>query len=280
MTEFKSFYKVVGGNEGSKCHYPARLDLYGCGCEHDCKYCYAKSLLDFRKLWNPMSPSVADLSRVQRRIRKLEPGMTVRLGGMTDCFMPSEKIKRNTYHAIQMLNDHGNHYLIVTKSAMVADPEYIKVMDRDKAHIQVTVTTLNDEFCSTYEKASQPSKRIRAIQELQQEGFDVAIRMSPYIPQFWLGDLHKLKEYGIKKALVEFLRVNTWIRKWFQIDYSEYTVKHGGYQHLPLAKKIEYLRPLQGLFKELTVCEDESEAYEYWKQNVNPNPDDCCNLRR
>lgn len=46
--EFKSFFKTVGGNEGNKCHYPTRLDTYGCGCSHDCKYCYAKSLLDFR----------------------------------------------------------------------------------------------------------------------------------------------------------------------------------------------------------------------------------------
>jgi hypothetical protein len=32
-------------------------------------------------------------------------------------------------------------------------------------------------------------------------------------------------------------------------------------------------------FKEVSVCEDESEAYEYWKKNVNHNPEDCCNLR-
>ena len=30
--EFKSFYKEVEGNEGSKCNYNARLDTYGCGC--------------------------------------------------------------------------------------------------------------------------------------------------------------------------------------------------------------------------------------------------------
>jgi hypothetical protein len=30
---------------------------------------------------------------------------------------------------------------------------------------------------------------------------------------------------------------------------------------------------------EITVCEDESRAYEYWKKEFNPNPDDCCNLR-
>ena len=203
--------------------------------------------------------------------------MTVRLGGMTDCFMPSEKIKRVTYHAIQMLNEHGNHYLIVTKSAMVADPEYIKVMDRDKAHVQVTVTTLDDDFCSTYEKASPPSERIRAIERLQAEGFDVTIRLSPYIPQFM--NLDKLRDVKVDKALVEFLRVNTWIRRWFDIDYSEYTVKHGGYDHLPLEKKKEYIRPVLGMFREVTVCEDEDEAYEYWRR-INPNPDDCCNLRR
>ena len=48
--EYKSFYKEVSGNEGNKCHYNVRLDTYGCGCEHDCSYCYAKSLLNFRNL--------------------------------------------------------------------------------------------------------------------------------------------------------------------------------------------------------------------------------------
>ena len=48
MSEFKSFYKTVGGNEGGKCLYPTRLDLYGRGCFHDCAYWYAKSLLAFR----------------------------------------------------------------------------------------------------------------------------------------------------------------------------------------------------------------------------------------
>ena len=27
-------------------------------------------------------------------------------------------------------------------------------------------------------------------------------------------------------------------------------------------------------------CEDVTEHYEYWKQHINPNPLDCCNLRK
>lgn len=30
----------------------------------------------------------------------------------------------------------------------------------------------------------------------------------------------------------------------------------------------------------MTVCEDETEAYEYWKEHFNFNKEDCCNLRK
>ena len=84
MRTYKSFYKEVGGNEGSKCLYSTRLDTYGCGCSHDCKYCYAKSLLSFRGLWNPTDPAVADVNEVEKKLKKIPSGTILRLGGMTD----------------------------------------------------------------------------------------------------------------------------------------------------------------------------------------------------
>ena len=222
--EFKSFIKTVGGNEGNKCNYPTRLDTYGCGCSHDCKYCYAKSLLDFRNLWKPNNPSIADIQKIKRKIAKLPKDIpAIRLGGMTDCFQPIEKTYRVTYETIKALNENRIPYLIVTKSAIVADEEYVEILDKDLAHIQITVTTTNDELSKTYEKASVPSERIRAIEKLQDKGFDVSLRLSPYIPEYV--DLNVLNNVKCDKILVEFLRVNSWIKKWFDIDYSEYTVK-------------------------------------------------------
>ena len=276
MKDFKSIGKTVEGNEGDKCNYPTRLDTYGCGCQHDCSYCYAKSLLDFRDLWNPKNPSVANISDISKAIKKL-PRKVIRLGGMTDCFQPLEKLYRNTYKTIKLLNKRKIPYLIVTKSAMIAEDDYLGVLERDLAHIQITVTTLDDDLCATYEKASKPSDRIQAIKTLQEGGFDVQLRLSPFIPQFV--DFDRLNDLKIDKILIEFLRVNTWIKKWFDIDYSEYTIKQNGYLHLPLEKKIEYISRIKG-FKEMTVCEDETTAYNYWKNNFNFNKDDCCNLRR
>lgn len=275
MKEFKSFLKDVGGNEGSKCHYTTRLDTYGCGCQHDCKYCYAKSLLSFRNLWDSANPSVADIAKIEKKIRKLPEGTILRLGGMTDCFQPLEVTQKVTYETIKLLNKYRIGYLIVTKSHLVADDSYTEIYDKDLAHIQVTVTTLDDDLASTYEKASRPSDRIKAIKKLQDLGFDVAIRLSPIIEEFM--DFEKLNSLGINKAIVEFLRVNTWIEKWFKIDYSRYVLKQSGYRHLRLMDKLEILEKIK--IPNVSVCEDYTLHYEFWEDIKNPNRNDCCNLR-
>ena len=273
--EFKSFYKKASGGEGQKCYYPNRLDTYGCGCEHDCSYCYAKSLLSFRKLWKPNNPAVAPLDKIERVIKKLPKGSVVRLGGMTDCFQPCETKYRITYETIKLLNKYGIGYLIVTKSHLVGEKEYTDIMDKDLAHIQITVTTLDDELSVKYEKASIPSKRVKALLTLQELGFDVAIRLSPLISEYM--DFDKLNSLGIQKAIVEFLRVNVWIKQWFNIDYSKHTLSEGGYLHLPLDEKIKLIKQVK--IPIISVCEDVPSHYNYWKNNLNPNRADCCNLR-
>ena len=277
MREFKSFYKTVTGNEGEKCHYPTRLDTYGCGCAHDCKYCYAKSLLEFRGFWDPLNPSVASISKIENKVKTLKKGSVLRLGGMTDCFQPCEKQYGVTYETIKLLNKYGIHYLIVTKSDLVADDKYIDVMDKTLAHIQVTVTSTDDWLAATYEKATPPSLRIAAIEKLEALGFDVQIRLSPFMPEYL--DFDIINKIKCHKALVEFLRINTFIKKTFPgIDYSKYTHKEGGYYHLELEEKIRRIKLLTG-FQEISVCEDCTEAYNYWTNNINHNKGDCCNLR-
>ena len=164
----------------------------------------------------------------------------------------------------------------MTKSDLVATDEYMEVLDPELAHIQITVTTTDDDLSLTYEKAVVPSRRIAAIEKLQAAGFDIALRLSPFIPEFV--DLEKLNAVKCDKIQVEFLRVNSWIKKWFDIDYSPYVVSQSGYLHRTLEDKLNLIKSITG-FKQVSVCEDESQAYEYWQKNFNPNPDDCCNLR-
>ena len=130
-------------------------------------------------------PKIADIRKIRGVIRKRIPKeKIVRLGGMTDCFQPLEKENKVTYNTIKELNEKGVGYLIVTKSNLVASDEYMSILRKDLAHIQITVTCTDNELSKTYEKATPPSRRIEAIKKLYAEGFDVALRLSPFIPQF------------------------------------------------------------------------------------------------
>lgn len=214
--------------------------------------------------------------KIENRIKKIPQGTILRLGGMSDCFQPIEEEESVTYQTIELLNYYGIGYLIVTKSPLVASDRYMKILDRTLAHIQITVTTLDDSLVLTYEKASLPSERIKAIYRLQKQEYDVALRLSPLIEEFI--DFDKLNSLDIRMAVVEFLRINSWIRRWLQgVNFSRYTLKQGGYQHLSLEEKLRLLEKIQ---LPLTVCDDVTEHYQYWKEHINPNPNDCCNLER
>ena len=276
MKDFKSFFSDAGGGEGERCNYPTRLDTYGCGCAHDCAYCYAKALLDFRGLWHPDKPSVASTDYISRKLHKVKKGTVLRLGGMTDCFQPLEEVYGATAQAIRTLNARGIEYLIVTKSDLVASKQYMRLLDPDLAHIQISVTSTSDDPNFLQEKAVAPSLRMRAAETLFKSGYDVSIRVSPYIPE--LVDMDRLNSCKVEKCLVEFLRVNHWVEKWTDRKWPEHTVSSGGYRHLPLEKKLELLSGFE--FEQMTVCEDVPEHYEWFKYNYNCNQDDCCNLRR
>lgn len=276
-SEYTGFFKTVEGNEGSKCHYPTRLDTYGCGCGHDCSYCYAKDMItNMSGAWDPLNPKYADIKRIETKLKKIPKGTILRLGGLTDCFQPVELQRRITLQTLKLMNKYGIGYLIVTKSHHVADQEYLDVMDPTLAHLQITVTTFDDALAAQYEKASVPSKRVEAIEKLYSLGYDTFFRLSPYIDG-WI-DFDRLNHVECDKILIEFLRVNPTILKRFPVSAEDYPVHESSYFHMSLEKKLEVLSRITG-FREVTVCDDNSEHYEYFRDHFNPNPNDCCNLR-
>ena len=276
INNYKAFYKTVGGNEGDRCYYPTRLDLYGKGCFYDCKYCYAKQMLNFRKLWNPSNVGVAPLLDVYKTINKIPTGSVVRLGGMTDCFQPIEVKYHNTYNTIRRLNKKGIHYLIVTKSDLIITEEYLDILDHNLAHIQISIPSTSDEILSATDNAPRYIRRKVAVETLYENGFDVSLRLSPFF--FDTVDFDEVNSINVDKCLVEFLRTKPSLENELRdfINPSDYTVKEGGYRHLPLDNKLEVLGKLD--FKEMTVCDDVNEHYDYFKENFNANKDDCCNL--
>ena len=276
MKDFASFYSSIDDRKAvTWCRYTKRLDMYGCGCQHDCLYCYSKSILNFRGLWDAKNPSIANINKIRDQIRLLPTDEVVKLGGMTDCFQPIERKMKVTYQTIQLLNKCKIHHLIVTKSSLVSSDEYLKIYDPEFSHFQITITATNDTEGLKYENATATSERIKSIEKLKRKGFDVSVRLSPFIESHI--DYKVINSIKCDKILIEFLKVNHWIKKWFNIDYSEYSLKYGGYEHLQLSKKIELVSKITG-FNQVSVGEYVAEHHEYFKENVNYNKFDCCNL--
>lgn len=276
MEEYKSPYTVTERKIVTWCRYNARLDTYGRGCAHNCNYCYARHLLDFRGNWHPYEPAVASLETLREAVAELEPGSVIKLGGMTDCFQPAEGKHKRTLETIKMLNERGVHYLIVTKSATCVFPEYLEVYNKDLAHFQISVTNTDDYRGSRYETASPQSERIRAIETLSRRGFDTTLRLSPYIPEYV--DARRICNVDCEKILIEFLKVNPYVMRCFDIDYYEYTEKYGGHYNLPLERKIELANRFLD-FPEHNVGEFVYQHYLWFRDNYNTNKYDCCNLR-
>ena len=277
MQAFNSPYKVIDTRKyNTWCKYKTRIDTYGCGCQHDCGYCYAKALLNFRGLWDAKSPRVSYITEISERIDMLPLNEVVRIGSMTDCFQPIERYKEITYQTIKMLNRRGIHYLIVTKGGLVSDNKYVEIYDKNLAHFQITITTTDNSRSVEYEKAKPTSERIKSIEKLHRLGFDVSVRLSPFIFQYV--DFGMLNNIKCGKILIEFLKVNHWVKKTFDIDYSPYVLKYGGHQNLPLEKKVELVNNVTG-FDEVSIGEYVKDHHEYFSNEVNYNPEDCCNLR-
>lgn len=276
MTTFNSFYKTVGGGEGDKCLYPTRLDPYGKGCYYNCSYCYAKQLLNFRKLWNPHDVGIAPIEKIKKTIEKIPPNSIVRMGGMTDCFQPIEKKIKNSYNTIKYLNEKNIHYLIVTKSSLISSDEYLNILDEKLAHIQISIATNDNNILNKTDNAEPFEIRKNTIEKLYDNNYDVSLRLAPFL--YNKSDYDIINNINVNKCLVEFLRIKPSMKNFLDgiINFSEYTIKEGGYRHLPLNKKLDVLNNLN--FEQLSVCDDVQEHYDYFKKNINFNKEDCCNL--
>lgn len=85
IKKFWNLYQTVWWWEWQKCLYPTRLDTYWQWCSHNCSYCYARALLDFRWLRHPENPKFIDLKEAYRIIaREIPKDQITRLWWMND----------------------------------------------------------------------------------------------------------------------------------------------------------------------------------------------------
>jgi DNA repair photolyase len=316
----KKIIEIPKFAEAQRCFYPVRADCYYSGCGHNCIYCYSRAVNSRFKQWdinNVKNVDIKDLEllfikafqknnndKVSNIIRNRIP---LRLGGITDLFQPCEVDREITLELIKILNKYNYPYLIVTKSALVSEEKYLRIIRKDLAYVQITITTLNEEYAKILEpNASTIKERLECMDKMIKKGIYTAARVSPLIPLYEDGYFSKnidntsplfdffsfelIKELCNKKPntiIIEFLRVSPIIRKILLENkmskildlYNEKSVKgRDGSLHFSLEEKEFYCKEISAICSEnnidFSICEDKE--YEYFKKYW-ANKEDCCN---
>lgn len=193
---FGSPIRLTESQDCKHCFYRFEIDTYGRGCTFNCAYCYAKSYLSIRKWWNEPFPFPADISEIRKifasvfegdrkhRFRHvLEKRIPLRIGSMSDSFMWMDKKYHVTRELLKILKFYRYPYIIFTRSDLVADDEYVEVLDRGLCSVQMSISSLNEAMTKSIEPgAPPPHRRLAALHKLQSLGFWTTVRINPLFP--------------------------------------------------------------------------------------------------
>lgn len=197
------------------------------GCDHACVYCYASSYIP--KFFS-CRPKRDLLTRLRREAAKLN-GELISIANSSDPYPKLEAEMGLTRRCLEVLSRCDCKIQLITKSDLVIRD--VDIFKRMPSAVAVTVTTDDDDLSKAIEpNAPPPSKRIKAIEKLVEEGVPTSVRVDPIIPFFNDNQeslIKALSSIGVK-----------------HITSSTYKVKPDNWRRLSLAlpKVAEKLRPL------------------------------------
>ncbi len=193
--------------------YDFTLNPYS-GCSFGCTYCYAAFFshdIEKRDNWgywvNVKENAVALLEK--RKAGTLD-GKLIYMSSVTDPYQPVERQVEITRGLLQTMVNRGDKPKLVVQTRspdMVRDCDLFRSIEENGGRVQVnmTVTTDDEDIRRTFEPFCPSSHaRLRAIGEVQAEGIDSCITMTPLLlvsdPDAFAGSL---LDTGVQKFIAQ-----------------------------------------------------------------------------
>ena len=193
--------------------YDYTLNPYS-GCAFGCTYCYAAFFArdpqqrdDWGKWVQVKSNAIEILSRPRQRA-KLD-GARIYMSSVTDAYQPIERELQLTRGLLEIMADgHTPKLVVQTRSPDVPrDVDLFQQIEANGGRVQVnmSVTTDDEDIRKTFEpQCPANSRRIDALQEVQEAGIASCITLCPFI---WADDpdefAGRIVETGIKKVIIQ-----------------------------------------------------------------------------
>jgi DNA repair photolyase len=182
---------ILSTNDSPDVGFDTSLNPYR-GCMHGCAYCYARpnheylgfsAGLDFEThiLVKERAP---ELLRKRLGLPSWKP-QVIAFSGVTDAYQPVERKLEITRRCLRVLAEFRNPVAIITKNWLITrDIDLLgELASHHAASVVLSITTLDAKLQTRMEpKASRPSKRLAAIEQLAAAGIPVGVNVAPVIP--------------------------------------------------------------------------------------------------
>lgn len=187
---------------------PSKIYDYGLnpyvGCQHGCRYCYARFMRRFSGHSEPWGDfvdvklSAPDL--LAGEVKKKKKGR-VWISGVCDPYQPLEARYGITGKCLEILVRSGWPVVIQTRSPLVLrDLDTLK--DAEDLHAGLSITTADDGIRKVFEPNAPPiMDRLRTVDELHRNGIRTYAMIAPLLPG--AGRLIGLLEGKVDYVLVD-----------------------------------------------------------------------------
>ncbi len=204
------------------------------GCEHGCIYCYARpthEYLDLSAGTDFESKIFVKRDASERLNNEFQSDnwtpQVVALSGNTDPYQPAEEQFKITRECLIIFLRHRNPISVITKNYRITrDLDLLeKLAEQNLVKVRVSVTSLDREIINVMEpRTTRPEQRLRAIQELSDEGVPVGVNAAPMIPGLTDHELPRIlesaAERGAQSAAYIMVRLPGSVKELFQ-DWLE-----------------------------------------------------------
>ena len=156
------------------------------GCSHGCIYC------DSRSTCYNMSHAFEDIEVKQNAPQLLEKALRskrkkcmIGTGSMSDPYMPAEAELKLTRRCLELIEQYQFGAAVLTKSDMILrDADLLaSINEQQKAVVQMTMTTYDDDLCRIVEPNVCPtSRRSEVLMEMKRLGIPTVVWLSPFLP--------------------------------------------------------------------------------------------------
>jgi DNA repair photolyase len=156
------------------------------GCQHGCRYCYARFMgrfIDESLPWGGFVHVKVNAAEVlKRQVQRVKKG-EVFISSVCDGWQPLEEKYQLTRQCLETLLDRDFPVTILTKSTLVTRDLDILSKKKELVDIGVTITTLEEDLARDIEPgAPPPQKRLKVLEKAGNLGLTTYAFLGPLMP--------------------------------------------------------------------------------------------------